>query len=686
MNSLVDTPQLIDNDFINRVMSSAASCDIVSLDIFDTALTRIVDSPADLFAEIEKQAVQQYGDLLVGLALQREDAERRARLAAQERNVEDITLDQIYAELNTFTKDKTDAIKELELKIEIESVIACQDILQLTRSLNQLGKPWMFVSDMYLSSEFLASVLQRLGYEGWKHLFVSNEVHYTKATGNIWPKVISKYYPLPKILHIGDNSWSDVIWPTKYEVKTIPYLRWESNRRVGANLDPHLLPFSYTKRHVDIQNRVRNTQLTDAEHWQALGQYLGGPFIVAFLRWLDEKVGKHSIKRLYFCARDGHLLHRAWVASRLRTFDAEARYLNISRRPLQITRGMMESTNQYLSPRLLEYLTAYDGQSTIKTIIDRIPDANQDLVKELQKEFTDRKLVDHNHPDGHGGITWTLRQILKKYSEQIYNSFVPLRERTIAYLRQEGLHQDVQAALVDTGWTGGQQRALNHIMGGSSPVMGLYFGMWRPAFNNYHQAGLIETAFANPFEHPNEISDFQMAVNTLETLCSSPEGTTVDYRLTNNLKWVPQTKPNVAEYEQYCTATKYFQQGVLDVVEAVFFGGNFGPLKLEDCTIEAARSAVASVILSPTDKELELIGSLGHCFLTDHNYFSPQIESEFPTSDDQINKVLPNKNWLAGTIINWYKMAPKHEKEWMRRIARERLGHLGERRLRQFWY
>ena len=685
MNSKIfDAPQVLDDRFINWVMQQVLDSDVVSFDIFDTALTRIVDSPADIFAEVEKQAVQNYGNHFKGFALLREEGEKSARIKAQERNHEDVTLNEIYEEIQFATEDQRELIKTLELETERNSVVASQDILQLTHNLNQIGKPWIFVSDMYLPSDFLVKVLTDLGYSGWSRLVVSSEVRYTKSSGNIWPQVLAKHYDLERILHIGDNNWSDYVNPTNYGVRGVPYTRWESNRRVGANLDQHVLPFSYLKRYLDIQGRALNKPyLTDEQEWTSLGQCLGGPLVVSFLKWMNARIKVHEVQRLYFCARDGYLLYKAWKEAKISP-EVEARYLHISRRPLQITRGLMESTPTYLSLRLLEYLTATDISTTAVGIFERTCCKDSSLKEELQKEFPDT-ILKHKHKDGHGGIMKVLRSILSKYSESIYYALEPIKERTISFLRQEGLHDEqIKSALVDTGWTGGQQRAINHAL--DAQVMGFYFGVWRPSFNNYHKAGLIETAFTNAFDHPHNVSDFQMAVNTLETLCSSDEGTTVDYRLTQDSKYVPLTKTNIKEAEQYETVLKWYQEGTLDVVRTLFSGEDYGPLRLEDCTIEAGRSAVASVICSPTDTELQLIGGLGHCFLTDHTDFNSQIEPKFPSSDDGIDNVLPGKNWMLGTILHWYKMAPLNQKHWMRRVARERLGHLGERRLRQFWY
>ena len=45
----------IDEAFIAQALAQAEKVDIVSFDIFDTALTRLLNSPIDVFAEVERR-------------------------------------------------------------------------------------------------------------------------------------------------------------------------------------------------------------------------------------------------------------------------------------------------------------------------------------------------------------------------------------------------------------------------------------------------------------------------------------------------------------------------------------------------------------------------------------------------------------------------------------------------------
>jgi predicted HAD superfamily hydrolase len=667
---------IVDEAFIARVMAELGADDLVSLDIFDTMLTRIVDSPQDAFAEIEKRLFNEERSSYKGIAIEREAAEQRARNKARARGIEDITLDQIYAELSP--EFNAEMVCECELKVEMDLLIPSPDMVALTQRLNSAGRRWIIVSDMYLPTHFLGSVLIENGIIGWADMFISGDVGWMKSTGHIWSKIIGKRYALNRLVHIGDNLNADVRVPVSHGVRTIHYPRFESNRRVGAPLNPALLPFSYEYRYTILRQAMQALPMSDKALWKSIGQTVGGLFMTAFLKWLQGRIQRHGVKRLYFCARDGYLIREAWQASGLCP-NVEVRYLYTSRRPLQIACGVMESHPWHLSTPLLEYLGMIDGKTTVETVLRRASTDDAAFRADLQQAFPGNIAY---HPQARN----VLFAILQKHAETIYAALYPFYERTVAYLKQEGLQdQDVKYALVDAGWLGAQQRRLSELTG--HPVVGFYFGQWRLAFNNLHKAGLMESAFANPFDPAESVAHVQMAVELLENLCQEPVGTTIDYRLTSEHVWVPVHKSSVSEQEQYNNAASFFQRGTLEAVRALFERGQFNTLWLEECGIEAANAALASFSLSPTSRELRLARDITHSAQSDHLHFDSLVHPFFPVSDAEIAKVLSQKNWTVGTLLHWYHIAAGHEQqEMIRKAAIEKLAYLGERRLRQFWY
>ncbi|MBQ8677416.1 MAG: hypothetical protein IJ529_02970, partial [Alphaproteobacteria bacterium] len=82
---------------IKQIEDDVRKAEVISFDIFDTLLLRPYAKPQDLFWHIEKAYSR------VGFCEERRAAERRARL--RHRELEDITYDMIYEEIDDKFKD-----------------------------------------------------------------------------------------------------------------------------------------------------------------------------------------------------------------------------------------------------------------------------------------------------------------------------------------------------------------------------------------------------------------------------------------------------------------------------------------------------------------------------------------------------------------------------------------------------
>ena len=102
---------------------------VVSLDVFDTLLTRVVWHPQDVFRLVARKIDNP------AFVKQRIVAEQRARTAASKKHAhEDITIDEIYAE-----PDLPDA-KAVELAVERIVCVANPNIAPVLAHARKLGK------------------------------------------------------------------------------------------------------------------------------------------------------------------------------------------------------------------------------------------------------------------------------------------------------------------------------------------------------------------------------------------------------------------------------------------------------------------------------------------------------------------------------------------------------------------
>ena len=97
------------------------------------------------------------------------NAEKTAR---RNSGKEDVSLDDIYRNLSleSFPNLSKPALKRLELEVERENLSPVRQALDLIRNYRKKGKRILFISDMYLPSDFLKSQLRRFGF--WERRIV----------------------------------------------------------------------------------------------------------------------------------------------------------------------------------------------------------------------------------------------------------------------------------------------------------------------------------------------------------------------------------------------------------------------------------------------------------------------------------------------------------------------------------
>ena len=680
----------IDERFIADALDLAKNADVVSLDIFDTALTRLLDSPADVFAEVERRLIERHGSIATGFAAARESAERDARIKHRHtRGAEEVDYAAIYAELPrrlpAFAAHVARAA-EIEMEVERSLLVAVPDILELTRRLHTLGKPFIFVSDMYLKGKFLEQTLHANGYSGWQALFVSSETLATKSSGKQWSVLRRSYPQLDRILHIGDDNWADGANPVNRGVgKTLVYVRARSERRVGGSLTPDLLPFSAAQREIALLSRsTPSANLSDAARWRNLGRTMGGIVLAGFLRWLEQRVTTHKIDRLYFCARDGWLVQRGWqVAGLGKRTGIEDHYLCISRRPLNLARGYVESTDIWLPQSLLEFLCSTDQHTTtVRTILTRAGLRGDNVIEEeLTAHYGSLDTV----------LVWPhgvepLKDVLSRHAERVRAALKGVYDALTGYLDQERLGSNGRTAIVDMGWHATMQRSLQKVLGqrnNDASLRGFYYGLWPTATGNRYAAGPMESAFATDFMSLQQQPEVHTAVDILEELHSAPHGTVVSYEQRDG-KWQAIFADSPAEFRQYEAITRHFQDGALETVAELYATGRSGALLLDQITPAAVRAALGAVCMSPSDDEVALIGQLGHCATFDHTHLQPIVAASCPDDEDRMRSLLSQSSWRVGTIRAWLRSAEPSRRQQLRELARQTFHYWDERSLRQF--
>lgn len=172
---------------------------INSFDVFDTALLRTVYLPTDIFKLVEQEVSRNFHD-------KRIEAEKKAREKNFFYNIYDI-----YEFLPEFDVN-------LEIQMELNNCKANPKILELY---NLNPSEYVFISDMYLPSEIIKKMLEKIGYKNPK-VFVSCEMKAIKFDGSLFLKVqetlgqrITKHY--------GDNYAVDIEGAKKAGIQQVQF-------------------------------------------------------------------------------------------------------------------------------------------------------------------------------------------------------------------------------------------------------------------------------------------------------------------------------------------------------------------------------------------------------------------------------------------------------------------------------
>lgn len=458
---------------------------LYSYDIFDTCISRLYAYPRDLFLDLGYRLspadLPEHRRLRAARDFQRRRvlAEKIAYLRSGERRT--ATIDDVYRNFRTpaWLGLGVEAIKQLELDLEREAIYGIPSIAREIDSLLSRGSRVVFMSDMYLDSRFIAEVLQSRGIAttGVK-IYVSSEALATKASGRLYRSVLEAEAVAPHAAqHVGDNLRVDVVQARAAGVTARHFadssLNDHEQRMVGA-----------ARRRTPNQSRLaglaRKWRLHDSgcgladstREAVAYGTII--PFLLSYVLWVLRDAQRRKIRRLYFVARDGQILHALAQELALLFPEVELRYLHGSRRawiPASIMPGdeswkaivFMGGEPNKPSDVLARIGVGGGAIEELRTLL-ALPDSDwqRDMSEPEALKFCDRLLS------------------IPSAGDLVHSLAAGLRANVIGYMREQGLLDGTSWALVDLGWAFNCQAALNRILtrgaGRADPIQGYYVG------------------------------------------------------------------------------------------------------------------------------------------------------------------------------------------------------------------
>ncbi|MBQ3735646.1 MAG: HAD-IA family hydrolase [Candidatus Methanomethylophilaceae archaeon] len=281
-------------EFGADVVEAVKGYEYVSLDVYDTLLVRPYVRPKDVFRHIEMK------ENAPGFVEERIESEKRCMASSLP-----TTLDRIYEGM----PERFRHLKEKELEYESNPVCP-KRILDTYREIAKDHKI-VIMSDMYLPSEFIQSLLKKNGIYGYERFYLSSEDGVSKGKGTMFEYVLNDLgIEKSQIIHVGDNIKTDFLNPKKQGFNAVL-----TEKPVSSYFKRH----RKAKRFYDKSGSVGSSIIIGMDvireyndisegFWKDVSYRFGGPLVSDYARFVSEHMRKDDVVML--AARDGYNIEK----------------------------------------------------------------------------------------------------------------------------------------------------------------------------------------------------------------------------------------------------------------------------------------------------------------------------------------------------------------------------------------
>ena len=286
-----------------NLMEKIEIADVISFDLFDTLVTRTVYSYTDLFdlvdLRLKDEAISIPDFAQIRLRSEKELSKNTSPRVLQ-----------IYSELlkhvdtGSITPER---LASLEWEIDLSTMVAREEMCTLLNEIRSKGKKVVLTTDSYYSYDQICQILKMTGIDNVDDALVSCEYG-----------TLKKLYPQKKILHIGDDSYSDIDKATEHGIDSFKIysgtdlfddlgglgIQWDENNltdkvKIGLFISKLFnSPFQFENE--DKKLSVRSSL--------DVGFLFCAPMISDFIYWMADESYEQNYDQILFCARDGYLL------------------------------------------------------------------------------------------------------------------------------------------------------------------------------------------------------------------------------------------------------------------------------------------------------------------------------------------------------------------------------------------
>lgn len=595
----------MNNKELQKVKSLIDKAKVVSFDVFDTLLFRKVNTPEDIFTLLgDKYKIYNFRSM-------RTQFQNKAGIQVREKyGYPHADINEIYryiAENSPNSGIKWNEVKESEIALEQDSLVANNDILDVFDYAKSQGKRIVATTDMYLLADTILAILTQKGFKGFDHIYCSADEHKAKFNGELFDYVKEmENVEYNEIFHIGDNYASDVKIPADKGIVVFQYIK-KSGAGKYENTSDTCIDRGLSKILYD----------EDKGFWYNLGIEVGGPLYMGAVTWLLDKI---SGEKIFFLARDGYNMYNVFREMEIPNVE----YLYISRRAL-ILAGITEMTKEDI-----DELPPYTTGQTVKEILDYlcIP---YEKIKSLSivgfKDINDRIL--------------TYEDIQKFKELYTYDKTVFLerceieRKNAVSYFKRMGVF-DSNAVMFDCGWSGSSQylfEKLKKAVGAKISNKFYYFGITNTAKSHRQLRGLHYEAYLDEYITNKYVREHEAM---FELFFSAPHEATFYYDENGP---VFEEKSFEQEKEQIAAGIEKFLENGLEYVRT-------NNIKYSN---EEAISHLIRLITNPTEEEAKTIGDLNNVD-SFTKIEGKKVYMAYVEEEDIIEGQIPNIFWVEGLL------------------------------------
>lgn len=500
---------------LEKIWKKVSKYEYVSFDVFDTLIKRNVQRPHDIFRLVELKYNKDNDKKIKNYVKYRIEAEQNAKTKFENG---ECTFNSIFEELKDIYPEETvNKLKTLELELENEYCIQNKDFYSIYKNCLDNCKKIIIISDMYLDKDTIEGLLHKNGINGYEDIFVSSEVKLNKHNGTIYPYVLKKLdIQKNQIIHIGDSKRADYIMALKNGVNAVLIPKRINKLRYFDKKEYEKLNGEDKLYYRSIETFINNNISLKDDVYFNLGYEVLGILLYGYTNWLIKELRHRNIKKIFFLAREGACLKRAFDT--INDTDIESKYLYVSRRS---TRVPLLKNIQSLDDvfKIVKMRKITDIRSFFINVGLDISKYGELLQKYNCSEKTNINSIKK------------FEELFENIKQDIIQNAKEEEKELLGYLQQEKFTGNI--AVADIGWEGTMQNALSTLSTKfelGADITGFYMGKFKSAkYNKIRANGYL---FDQDINEYNKIRSF---LYLFETLFLAQHGTTQKYDYDNNI-------------------------------------------------------------------------------------------------------------------------------------------------------